>query len=125
MLTEQSKLGDDEHPKLLTSDLDEKADALKREISYLVNKAKYFKPKTTTQKSTTSMPKTGTKNTSSTADEYEEEVDDGEDFEEKTDRKTEEPEKKEDTEKSKLSFIRGHLQQYKFKNSVLLHFRCE
>jgi hypoxia up-regulated 1 len=47
MLNEQAKLAENEHPKLLSSDIADKIDALKREVNYLVSKIKYFKPKTT------------------------------------------------------------------------------
>ena len=45
MLEEQSKTPDHEQPKLLTTDINEKIDGLKREVNYLITKAKYFKPK--------------------------------------------------------------------------------
>ena len=47
MLNEQAKVADNEQPKLLSSDIAEKAESLKREVSYLVTKIKYFRPKTT------------------------------------------------------------------------------
>ena len=45
MLAEQSQVPDYEQPKLLSIDINDKMDALKREINYLISKAKYFKPK--------------------------------------------------------------------------------
>jgi len=45
MLTEQGKLADYEAPKLLSADIADKIDALRREVNYLISKAKYFKPK--------------------------------------------------------------------------------
>jgi hypoxia up-regulated 1 len=46
MLNEQAKVAENEDPKLLSSDIQEKIDALKREVNYLVSKIKYFRPKT-------------------------------------------------------------------------------
>ena len=45
MIAEQSKVPDYEQPKLLTTDIADKIESLKREINYLITKAKYFKPK--------------------------------------------------------------------------------
>jgi hypothetical protein len=39
-------LADNEQPKLLSNDIVDKMDALKREVSYLVTKIKYFRPPT-------------------------------------------------------------------------------
>lgn len=55
MLNEQAKVPDYEQPKLLTSDINDKMDELKREVNYLISKAKYFRPK---PKTTTPKPKT-------------------------------------------------------------------
>jgi len=44
MVEEQSKLADNEQPKLLSNDVHDKAEALKREIGYLLTKVKYFRP---------------------------------------------------------------------------------
>ncbi len=93
---EQSQLKDYEQPKLLTSDLDENSDALKREINYLINKAKYFKPKTTAEK----KKSTTTKTTVTNNEESEEKLDNNEEnHEEKSTKDTNEPESKESTEK--------------------------
>jgi hypoxia up-regulated 1 len=105
ILNEQSKLKDYEQPKLLTSDLEEKADALKREINYLINKAKYFKPKTTTEsaKKKSSTEKSDEKKSNKVLEDYEEELDTtGEDSDEKGDKKPDGFEKKEENEKSKF-----------------------
>lgn len=45
MLNEQAKVADNEAPKLLSADITDKIDALKREVNYMVTKIKYFKPK--------------------------------------------------------------------------------
>jgi len=47
MLNEQAKTADNEQPKLTSTDISDKIDALKREVNYLVSKIKYFRPKTT------------------------------------------------------------------------------
>ncbi len=47
MLNEQAKLADHEHPKLLSIDIHNKMEELKREVNYLLTKIKYFRPKTT------------------------------------------------------------------------------
>lgn len=44
-LAEQSKLSPTEKPVLLTKDIDLKIAALDREVQYLLNKAKFAKPK--------------------------------------------------------------------------------
>jgi hypothetical protein len=46
---EQAALQDSDQPKLLTSDINDKGEALRREVNYLITKSKYFKPKTTTK----------------------------------------------------------------------------
>lgn len=46
MINEQAKVLDNQQPKLLSTDVQEKLDALRREVSYLVSKIKYFRPKT-------------------------------------------------------------------------------
>ena len=46
LLNEQAKVADNEQPKLLTNDISDKIDNLKREVSYLVTKIKYFRPPT-------------------------------------------------------------------------------
>lgn len=46
LIDEQSKLKDYEEPKLTSVDVSDKIDALKREVSYLVTKIKYFRPPT-------------------------------------------------------------------------------
>lgn len=60
MLNEQAKVADYETPKLLSSDISEKMDALRREVSYLITKAKYFRPK---PKKTTENVKSNTTKT--------------------------------------------------------------
>ncbi|XP_071111379.1 hypoxia up-regulated protein 1-like isoform X1 [Haliotis cracherodii] len=45
-LKEQKKLKDYENPKMLVEDIALKIQALDREVKYLINKAKYWKPKT-------------------------------------------------------------------------------
>jgi hypothetical protein len=47
MLNEQAKLADHEQPKLLSADIHNKMEELKREVNYLLTKIKYFRPKTT------------------------------------------------------------------------------
>lgn len=47
LVAEQAKIADNENPKLLSSDVQEKTDNLKREIGYLVTKIKYFRPPVT------------------------------------------------------------------------------
>jgi hypothetical protein len=47
MLNEQAKLADHEQPKLLSIDIHNKMEELKREVNYLLTKIKYFRPKTT------------------------------------------------------------------------------
>ena len=55
-LNEQAKVKDSEDPKVLSAEIVEKSEALKKEVNYLVSKIKYFRPKTTkkpkTEKST-------------------------------------------------------------------------
>lgn len=46
MLNEQAKVADNENPKLLSRDVVDKMEELKREVNYLVSKIKYFRPKT-------------------------------------------------------------------------------
>lgn len=46
MVKEQSEIPDYEKPKLLLEDLGGKMQALDREVKYLINKAKTYKPKT-------------------------------------------------------------------------------
>jgi len=60
VLNEQAKVADHEDPKLLSSDIQDKVDSLKREVNYLVSKIKYFRPKTTKK------PPTAETNTNST-----------------------------------------------------------
>ena len=45
-MNEQAKVADNQQPKLLTNDISDKIDNLKREVSYLVTKIKYFRPPT-------------------------------------------------------------------------------
>jgi hypothetical protein len=45
MINEQAKVSDNQQPKLLSTDVQEKIDALRREVGYLVSKVKYFRPK--------------------------------------------------------------------------------
>lgn len=45
MLNEQAKVADHEEPKLLSKDITDKVEALKREVNYLLSKIKYFRPK--------------------------------------------------------------------------------
>lgn len=46
MLDEQSKLAENESPKLTSADINDKIEALRREVGYLVTKIKYFRPPT-------------------------------------------------------------------------------
>lgn len=46
MIEEQSKTPDNETPKLLSTDITDKIESLKREVGYLVTKIKYFRPPT-------------------------------------------------------------------------------
>jgi len=68
MLNEQAKVSDNEQPKLLVSDIHNKMEELKREVNYLLNKIKYFRPKTT-KKPETTKPPAGAKNNTSSGDE--------------------------------------------------------
>lgn len=45
MIKEQSEMPDYEKPKLLLDDIATKMQSLDREVKYLINKAKTFKPK--------------------------------------------------------------------------------
>jgi len=56
MINEQAKVSDNQNPKLLSTDIAEKTENLKREVGYLVTKIKYFRPKTT-KKPPTVTPK--------------------------------------------------------------------
>ena len=47
MINEQAKVPENQNPKLLSTDITEKTESLKREVGYLVTKIKYFRPKTT------------------------------------------------------------------------------
>lgn len=53
MLNEQAKVSDSEQPKLLSTDISDKMDELKREIGYLTSKIKYFRPKKKATEKTT------------------------------------------------------------------------
>ena len=46
MVQEQAKTPDNESPKLLSTDIADKSENLKREVGYLVTKIKYFRPPT-------------------------------------------------------------------------------
>lgn len=46
LLEEQSKVADYGYPKLLSTDISDKAESLRREVGYLVTKIKYFRPTT-------------------------------------------------------------------------------
>jgi len=59
MVAEQANVPDNQNPKLLSTDIQEKADNLKREIGYLVTKIKYFRPPV--KKPPPKEPKTGNK----------------------------------------------------------------
>ena len=78
MIEEQAKMPDYEQPKLLTTDINEKMDGLKREISYLINKAKYFRPKPKkkpeSEKVKTNKTKTEEKEEKETKDDQEKET---------------------------------------------------
>lgn len=52
MLNEQAKVTDREQPKLLSADISDKIDELKREIGYLTSKIKYYRPKKKPSEST-------------------------------------------------------------------------
>jgi hypothetical protein len=78
MVSEQAKVPDYEQPKLLTADISDKVDALKREINYMITKAKYFKPKP--KKPTSADGNKG--NQTKTEDKRENEEDKNEKFEE-------------------------------------------
>ena len=58
MLNDQAKVADNEDPKLLSSDIADKADELKREVNYMLSKIKYFRPK---KKAVTKASKTAAK----------------------------------------------------------------
>ena len=67
MLNEQAKVADNEQPKLLSTDIGDKMDELKREVSYLSSKIKYFRPK--------KKPSTEEKNKKNTTSKDKEETD--------------------------------------------------
>ncbi|CAF0912064.1 unnamed protein product [Brachionus calyciflorus] len=67
MLNEQAKVADNEQPKLLSTDISDKIDELKREVSYLSSKIKYFRPK--------KKPSTEEKNKKNTTSKDKEETD--------------------------------------------------
>lgn len=52
MLNEQAKISDNQDPKLLANDITDKIEELKREVNYMINKIKYFRPKTTKKPAT-------------------------------------------------------------------------
>jgi hypoxia up-regulated 1 len=86
LTAEQAKVADNETPKLLSSDVQEKSDNLKREIGYLVTKIKYFRPPV--KKPEAKTPKTA-KKANETVVEQEEETVKGTDNDDSE--KTEEP----------------------------------
>ncbi|KAG8569461.1 hypothetical protein GDO81_014422 [Engystomops pustulosus] len=68
-LAEQEKLPSTEKPVLLSKDIDQKLAALDREIQYLLNKAKFSKPKPKPKpKSNTTKSENGEKNTTETGE---------------------------------------------------------
>jgi hypothetical protein len=67
MLNEQAKVADNEDPKLLSNDILDKMDELKREVNYLVSKIKYFKPKTKKPTTTATDDKKSNKTTSNSS----------------------------------------------------------
>jgi hypothetical protein len=77
MLNEQAKLSDNQDPKFLSNDINDKIEELKREVNYLISKIKYFRPKTT-KKPATSEPKASNNNTNGTSSESEQTKPDGE-----------------------------------------------
>ncbi|CAF3363071.1 unnamed protein product [Rotaria sp. Silwood1] len=62
VLVEFSKLLPTDTPKYLSTDIDEKINALKRETNYLLSKAQRFVPKPKTTTTTTTTPKVPTNN---------------------------------------------------------------
>lgn len=67
MMNEQAKLPENEDPKLLSNDISDKMEELKREVNYLVSKIKYFRPKTT-KKPPTAEKSNSTSNSTSSDD---------------------------------------------------------
>ena len=66
MLNEQAKVAENETPKLLSADISDRIDALKREVNYLVSKIKYFRPKTTKKPPTVKKPANSTSSANKT-----------------------------------------------------------
>jgi len=91
LIDEQSKIKVYEDPKLTSVDINDKIDAIKREVSYLVTKIKYFRPPTkkTPLKTDEEKVKTAKKET---------ETDDKK--EDKTEKKTDEKSEKKTEEKT-------------------------
>ncbi|XP_077106070.1 hypoxia up-regulated protein 1 isoform X1 [Ranitomeya variabilis] len=67
-LAEQAKLPATEKPVLLSKDIEQKLAALDREIQYLLNKAKFSKPKPKPKSNTTKSDNNGEKNTTDTGE---------------------------------------------------------
>jgi hypoxia up-regulated 1 len=76
MLNEQAKVADHEDPKLVSTDINDKIDNLKREVNYLVSKIKYFRPKTTKKPPTKSSKSTSDKTETSETDEQQQQQQD-------------------------------------------------
>ena len=91
LIDEQSKIKEYEDPKLTSVDINDKIDAIKREVGFLVTKIKYFRPPTkkTPLKTDEEKVKTAKKET---------ETDDKK--EDKSEKKTEEKSEKKSEEKS-------------------------
>lgn len=86
MVQEQSAIPDYEKPKLLVEDIAMKMQALDREVKYLINKAKTFRPKTKPK-----VPKNKTESNDTTtadSDDKKEDSDTKEDKNADTGRKT-------------------------------------
>ncbi len=108
MIAEQAKAADNETPKLLSTDIQEKAENLKREVGYLVTKIKYFRPptkkpepkapKSEKKSNATVVDDEGEKNNSDKTNEGDEKL--GEETEEKA---TSTEEEQSTTEESKTS----------------------
>ena len=72
MLNEQAKLADHEQPKLLSTDINNKMEELKREVNYLLTKIKYFRPKTTKKPEPETPKKSSSNSTEQTPKDKEE-----------------------------------------------------
>lgn len=85
LTAEQALAKDNETPKMLCSDITDKAEALRREVGYLVTKIKYFRPPTTKKPPVKEKVKKSAKNgTEEAVPETEEAEKNSEDTAEKT-----------------------------------------